>query len=947
MNYSLLSLSRDPNHTLLQQSFMSTNIEESDREMKNASDFGTPTYQLMPINLSTLYQIAFNTQSLHCKEGEHCFRMIDTVNHIERLLKKFLDKFNESEKASIRHCVREILICKNSFEFKMAELGAACHFIEKERDGSFIEKSFLSFYFNELQTQINRFEKNQENFADKESPSGKMTYLLKSFARMIFLSTERISVGGIYTILHIFENPDNALSEENHVRPLINEDHVLHLKAVLHTLLRQPLLWSILEKPLSYLHPDAELLIRAELKIAQTKSVSFIDAKIACLYALFYDLRQSSDSNCYAIPPFNIAIRTEPFRVFERLLELFETGNISLKEEGISFPLLSLVAHHITREPSLNDLRSKVSIASSVPLQTAFAVLGLDLPNVRDVPITTVNTFIDHTLQTRGRSQDTLLAKAIYCAFTQSVLQQTLLSVIQFLEINFSSQTITSKLQSTKESLILFLKEEIIKEIGRTHPHFQDKEKILTRFESKLNSYFWLQDYSIHSSFTTDGNLRILKENNKIDIQGEKENLTQMQSLFEAHRRLMMFKNGVFEPIVTMTQFIGKCSQILGEIEREASRDNPHMSSPLIPLIQVIPLIQAFFNSSLRRSLISFICQINKTTYGRLEPYHYYNIDALLFYRKGGNPSGISINFFNIRYEHKTFSIGSNEQHIVEICDWLNDFAKRSFLSIDSNIIFQCSSKNHSFILTPHRFASLWMTTNVRKVIKETIVDPAIHLLASPLSDIQMGSILFELDCKPEDIALFLMQHKNDFTSADRFKKCILEKIKENNEDIMTFNAAFDRYLLGVSIEELERSSCFSNIMQQLYSLDQSHSSYQEIHREFFYQLEFLDQLILTPLEIASHLKKTVIQKGFFQHETHEIEAFINKEFGRPIRYLVGNLNYRDAEKESPDHHLLTLGFNPYTLKIEFGLRINNKDMGLDSHLKKGLNELTIYSPTV
>jgi hypothetical protein len=933
--YSLPPLSRASDHTLLQQSFMSTNIEESDREKENASDFRTPTYQLIPESLSTLYQMTFNIQNLNCEESDYFFRMIDMVNHIERLFKKFPEKFIQLEKASLRHCIGEILISENSFEFKMAELGAACHFIEKERDGSFIEKSFLSFYFNELQTQILQFEKDQIDFDDSESPSGKMTYLLKSFARMIFLSTERISKGGIYTILHILEYPNNALSSENHVRPLINEDHLSHLKAVLRTLLRQPHLWSILEKPLSYLHPDAELLIRAELKIAQTRSVSFIDAKIACLYALFYDLRQSSDSNCYAMPPFILAMRTRPLQVVERLLKLFVTGNISLKEEGISFPLLSLVAHHITREPSLNDLRSKVSIASSAPFQTAFAVLGLDLPKVREVP-TTVNTFIDHTLQKRERSQDALLAKAIYCAFTQSVLQQTLLSIVQFLEINFTSHTITSKLQSTKESLILFLKEKMIEEIRRTHPYFQDEEKILTRFESKLNSYFWLQDYSIYSTFTTDGNLRIEKENNAIEIRGENKNLIQMQSLFEAHRRLMMFKNGVFEPIETVTQFIGKCSKILEEIEREASRDNPHMSSPLIPLIQ------AFFNSSLRDSLILFIHQINQTIYDQLQPYHYDNIDALLFYRKGGNPSGISINYFNITYEHKIFSLVSDEHHIVNISEWLNDFAKRSFLSIDSNIIFHCSSQNHSFILTPHRFTPLWMQTDVRKVIKETIVDPAMRLLASP-SNKQMGYILLELGWQTEDVALFLTQ--NDFTSAEKFKTFMIKKI--NPDIVKTFKSVFERYLLGIFIKEFKRSSCFSDIMQELYGLDHSHSNYEEIHGEFLRQLKSLDQLVLTPLEIACCLKKTVAQRGFYKYETHEIEAFISKKFLRPIRYLVGNLNYRDAEKESPDHHLLTLGFNLYTRTIEFGQRIGNQDKELDPVLKEGFKELTIYSPTV
>ena len=879
-------------------------------------------------DLSKLYQMEFNSQNLQFVESDHCLRIIEMISTIEGLLKNFSSKFSDREIDCIRLQIRDILISKDSFENKMAELGAACYFIEREPlHESLVEKSFCSFYSDDLKVKLIRFEKDQSDFDDARFPSGKITCLLKSFARMIFISAERLNEGGIYTILQIV---DDFFGEQ--------EDHLMHIKAVLHMILMPSFIdHSILQKPLSHLHPDAELLIRAELKIPQGKPVSFRDAKVACLYALFYDLRQPLDSNCYAVASLIYVMREHPIKAVARLLELFETGSIHLEQEGISVPLLPLVSYHLTREPSLNLLRSKAAIASSAPFQTALAVLNLDVISVRDEP-TTVHAFIDHILRKKKRVQDFTLAKAIYCSFTQSVLQQTLLAAVQFLEINCPSPMMTNSLKERpiKDRLVLFIKEQIIEDIKGTIPDFQDKERILKSLESKMQSYFWIQDYSIHSSFTENGNLMIERGDKSIEINGKHHNLIQLQSLLGTHRRFIKIKEGLLTPIETVSQFKEECSLIIEEIESEARMKGQPLPSSLLFLMR------AYFASSLvRDSLALFMHQINQTEFDRLQPDHYYHADVLLFYCDGGFSSGMPITYFNLGYQPKRFALDSDESNVVAISEWLNDLAKRSSCLKKSDLIFPCCSKTHAFILTPFRFKSLWTMANVKRVIGKSMVKPAMNLLAAPLPPEKMSGILLELGWSIPAVRDLLSLHQNDFDNGESFKNYFLNKL--DDKSLPVFKAAFERHLLGMSDEEFKRSKCFFKIMKEFYGLGASDPRIDEIYREFFDQLESIDQVVLTSLEIAFCLKKTLIARGFHGQETHEIESFINKNLDRPCRYIIGNLNYRDEEKEIADHCLLTLEFNLFKLAIEFAQRINHKDKDLTPSHKLALKEFTIF----
>lgn len=828
----------------------------------------------------------------HCQEHEF-FQLQEMLIFFEVFLKKHESSISRDEidllRFNIHSVIRQIKIV--GFKEVMAELGAICHYLEKNRKPLLItETSFLLLYEKELINELKKV--SLEVYAP-----GQKTLLLQAFAQLIMCQDETINQGGTYGILSL-------LSGE--IGRYFKDEHLGQIKAVLRHLQKNPATFSLLQKPLPELPPDTQLLIKVDLKMRYTDSVGSWHAKLVCLIFLFDDLRQVS-TDCYLIPPLLLAIRQAPYKVASKLLHYLTFGYI-LAGNANSFPILPIVLDRLFP----HEVLSAYATAQTYQLQAALQACDVEASDYLGWK-STVNNLIDGIFRNAKKELSLVgYAKMLYCSFTHNVMQQVILSSMMFLEMNRPEG---GSIQESSGLVLVPVKRQIgaalqiaLKDVRTTFPDYKETNTFLNSLVDIIERRLWLvsrSDVTYPEHYPLSNEARALLARHQI-----------FYSMSKA--------GGPPSPLSSLTAFKHALCAFVAEIEEESSDRSP-------TFFTFCSLLKAYFISSKTNEILcTLMYTFNKKEFGLISEKEYHQLGAFIFARPGRPPLG-AFNDLDLSLKSEIFILDRDEPHIIDLCKWLNHFQYELNLD-DIDNIFMAINNNHGFILTPSHFMRL-ISENPEQALMNLMRFPGLNLLLRPLSEEKIQKILYPLAHEP----FWLCRGMKAFELKNHFLKIL------NKEELYRFQKAFERVLLETPTDDLKNNESIEIVLNHLYGLQVNSPKTQMIKETL---LDSFEKREVTPLEIAFGIKKAVLGYGFPEQEIYDIEFNVCQVLQLPCTFVLGDLNYTRKREDNPDHTLLTYKFNLWTEKLDFGCISHTEEVEIDPVLRAGFEQLRVVYPS-
>lgn len=277
-----------------------------------------------PLSLSEKYNCNLDSPGLFGNSNE----FFDIRNAVEAIDNRISD-----DDALVIEFVRKTLTIQEH-KVKMAELGMALFYLD--RDASIPNEESLTHYrAAEINQEVQSYiQQHKEAGVSPIIPSGKTHYILRAIAHMVATSEQRFNKGGLFAINRLLTEPELMLSQ------FLQPEHRQHMLVIAATLLKDPALQQIIERNAT-VHKDLENLIRLDLKLHPEQPVLSAHVIYDVLMALFSDVRQKDDPNCYAIASLIYTAENYTFKFFETTLKWLSQGHVTISDQ-FTLPLKPL-----------------------------------------------------------------------------------------------------------------------------------------------------------------------------------------------------------------------------------------------------------------------------------------------------------------------------------------------------------------------------------------------------------------------------------------------------------------------------------------------------------------------------------------------------------------------------------------------------------------------------
>lgn len=512
-----------------------------------------------------------------------------------------------------------------------------------------------------------------------------------------------------------------------------------------------------------------------------------------------------------------------------------------------------------------------------------------------------------------------------------NVLQQALQLSMNFFETNQSTAVYYSN--SSSQSLIprpvkinfIDFFQKVFFSLDSTCSDFLShslEQNFIYALLAEMNKYFWLQNCQGEIKII-DRRVEIIVSDRQLTIPNFGGDTNLLEEAIAEHRRLVYIAENKCVPIYSIEKFK---LILIDMIDKIYLRMHPTAISPQ-PILQFVQFLKEFiFSNAMQDSILNFLCAVNQVGIP-LSKEQYSALNLMIFHNDGGYALELPSPFLGLKLREKTFVNGTHA-NLMEYFKFLHSLPnKESYLSSKKLML---AHGPHAFLMHPYQFALIWKSEEPENILHTYCYKPMERLLSSHLSLKKIATVLYKT-FKTEEIVNELMPL---FSTCHTWKKFHDQFVQNRNFDRYheSFLVALDQEINKISCEEIPWNTLLSKIPNTLPSQDVSLIEEHLRHA-------FSSHIEASPLELAVGMQRILAKLGKF-FPIALLEILICQELGRPVTWILGDLNYSTGV-EFRHHDQLTYKIFP-NLGFALCSRSETEDSLLSSHLMEIMQSFTI-----
>nr|MBA2727492.1 hypothetical protein [Parachlamydiaceae bacterium] len=524
---------------------------------------------------------------------------------------------SENQKFKIDKFINEICTKFISNEDKQIELGILFYYIASQKE--------IPFGLGLRESRINEIELEIKNLKhihkiscpediQNQLPSGCTAYILRPLVRMIFPCNGSFNIGGCKAVLNLM-NSRLAL--------YMTEEGRQQIIKTLKRLMIDPQFQNFFMDPFE-VKEEFQQIILCDMKEPKDGPFSFIYVRWAMLMVLFNPISQYDEPNCYAVASLSNLINNQvSCNVLLKVLKnTLISGNISI--EDLEIPAMPVFKTRLIYE---EDFKLKLPYKDLEKL-TSFSVVKECLKPLEPGVHSDRDAVTIHNSMKIEFGNDIENAKQVFFSFKRVLLQQLMLSIIQFYALNSLRPSSLIKideysLQEGSKGLLLNL---IIDEVDKLTTNLSVEN--LAQFNhykvklfSELAKVLFFVDYK---------NSEIKTKKNRVEFEHHDKGLLKKKGAdyknFKSERRLFILENDDLVPIDTLSKF----QSYIFEISKKIS-DSNHWAK----LSWINTSLKSITSNDFRQKIAGIVWELNKKE-SKLTADDYFESDSFFLIQDGG-----------------------------------------------------------------------------------------------------------------------------------------------------------------------------------------------------------------------------------------------------------------------------------------------------------------------
>ena len=839
--------------------------------------------------LSEKYQQNLDRPSVFCNADE----FFSIQNMVEAIDIAIAERLPESDKDTVIERVTSTLKMED-YSIKMAELGLILFYIDRDLMTPSTE-SLIRYRAEEMNNEVcNYIEQHTDAKASSLIPTGKTHYILRALSHMIMTSEQKFNKGGGIAINCILETPELFLSQ------YLQPEHRQHILTIVNELIHDEAFQVIIGRK-AIVHPDLENLIRIDLKLHPSIRVQSAHIIYDVLMALFADIRQKDNPNCYAVAALIYTTENYTHKFVEKTLKWLEQGYISISDQ-YTLPLKPLVDKRLVYLNDLSCLAVYEGVLGVAPIEHIRGALKLEesTSSMPTNPISIRDT-LSRLLKENDATELLPYAEQLYVAYKYNTLILLHLTVVEMTYMNGSIDDVYGykHVAFHKRSFIATC----INAIGHAYKRPASYSPIfINELRKRLTGTLWLENCNEQKIDITDRSVILLTR----DIYSFQGNSHELASVFRASLRVFAFDNNTYEPIDKITDLQRTLINAVTETERSIK---PKISGSFRGT--KFSIIDSISSHRFRVEVTNYCSdQINRRG---IRGVHLNRANLLLLKQVGGKPGSslklvYDIDVTKVRIE----DCDTPYQLIANLQKKLPSFDQRIFESTPKVLLF--TPGHHIWTLNPKSWSMLLAhKKGFYNFIQETVFDPVRAKLRNAV---------------PQKVIKKIIEH---YTDDFETRRLLAAEFKHRGLSYQQFINEFPYYPFvrntGRAIEVI--NACFSEIhlTKRDLSLTLKKMNIQISSLEFHKLFDSLPQEGAQPYILARTLRQKMIEQKIAIVNHYDVERTLCQVDKQPISFLIGDSNWLHKNTEDPYHLELCIGYDygQNTLVIKVRYKNNEK----------------------
>ena len=814
-----------------------------------------------------------------------------------------------------------------SEEKKMMELGVL-HFYVTARMPIPGEESLFNAWKHDVDQAASALNDKNKDLCGKTKarilPSGATMYIQNQFSCMIFTSDGKFNAGGCLAVKMLLNSRvGRFFGEQQRLQMLRILDRLLYDRDFLNQF-----------RATFAVHPDLQKLMRIDMQLQMDAPLNALSVRRDLLLCFFSLIGQDPDAaNCYAVGAEINLLSQHCNLLLKQLIKVLKTG--MLEFEGTQIPIATLLEGRRIYE---EDFETQLAVDKAPQLAgfiIASDILGRKMSaDTSQAPTATLGECMQNTF---GKKYED--AQEIFLSLKQNLLQQMLVSILQFISLNTipnEGLTMQDVPPSEKELLLLRVKQSIFADFMKLPEVASlNLQAFFDRIEDILPDYFFLVDCK---------NRKKINKGNRVTFDFHQQGL-----LFESNfsydpfleeRRLYYLSNGTLVPVDSLS-FFGTClSEIASKIVGPSATQNE---------LRALSEFATYVKGEAFKQATARIVDCFNNTEIIKSPKTYYDSDAFFLIQSGGDTQLILLwdLFKNCYKEPVAFSSKNSCDFFTQLCQSMESAKTQNEMpSAKYDACLLVESQDHTFNLNPSHFEKYW---NAPQGYVKTMVERAEKILSQPITSELARKILIDTvgekkvssylkKSLPTNIINIKEWIKRVSYLIDKSQLKKLEKVLEVNK----FEKALDQFLQEIDFQTI-RKDIFSVLLCGGIQLNYTQQA--EVSAYFANKKEIK---FMTPYQLAKLLQKSLLTCGYSGNsQLHHLEETICAYYSFPEVIDLGNLNYVDQSSEKLNFRRLVFKYDFLKQSVTICSRVKGIASKLPNDFMKALfEEFTLYFET-
>lgn len=828
----------------------------------------------------------------------------DDNGQIDDLLKEFERKLSKND-ASFAHKIRSYIAsvlnrCATHKEALM-ELGLILYCFDNNEIVSLIHacpsnRSIIDFIGRRLEKILEQLVSSQV----EDLPSGKIDYLLSTFAKMVVTSERTLNRGGILAIQALLQSPYRLAL-------YLKSEHLEHILIICDQLMNQSAFKALFKREFS-IASSMENFIRIDLKLPPNEQIIPAHAICDCVKALFWDVRQICRVDCYAISSLIYMSENRAYRLMQKMIQFVSTGALEFDEGNV--PLLPILEKRLEHPKNSNPTRSIKSFLYSYDVSQLIKVLNLEIPNFFMNEKLSLKELLYRLLKENNALNHLDYAKEWVRSSKYNGLIQLFLAACEFTHMNKSHKIADQNFWiSPKKNFIRKSIENLKESVCSNLTDKRETSLFFRVLKKQLSQNIWfIPCYEVKRKPIDLLKIRVMNHSRK-DIKS-------LISVFIQSLRVFYKKDST---LIHSTSEIQKLfSSVLIDSEERLKFFNYN------DLYRQKSLIEKAIFSNRFRLFLSNHCsrQICKEdTLSKI-----LNCANLFIYDQvGGHEYLLIKQMFNLEIEREIVERKSNAYELLK--KLAEKFKKYDIDRIQKVSRLLITAKNpasvgHAWTVTPKNLKLLIENRNqFYKFVHRDILQPGKTLLQQEIPLTTLFRIInrfSHLEKYPELYDQFVVRHQSctyrSFRDALLTSKLVEKAIAEE---------VIDEEFSVINLDKQK----ITKILFML-NIKVNSKSFIKIYQRLAARKNYL------PRTLSNYLREILIEQQIRVIDPYEIELAICKTYRLPITIEMGDLNWSTYYVEDPEHTHLVIKLSWITEKLEFRARksVDYRDPQVEFH---------------